>query len=44
MVIIEGIYAFNQRLKHLLDLHVSIAGRLRYAITASLRFASMCGG
>jgi uridine kinase len=27
VVIIEGIYALNERLKHLLDLRVSIAGR-----------------
>jgi uridine kinase len=26
VVIIEGIYALNERLKHLLDLRVSIAG------------------
>jgi hypothetical protein len=32
VVICEGIYALNERLKHLLDLRISIAGRLRYTI------------
>jgi uridine kinase len=31
VVIIEGIYALNERLKHLLDLRVSIAGGRRQA-------------
>jgi uridine kinase len=38
VVIIEGIYALNERLKHLLDLRVSIAGE---AVTVT-RNRSVC--